>query len=111
MKSQIEVRINQITEENKLMEETIKILEEENAKLQHRIKLMEIQQNHDESVIDVLKKHNEERRAFNHFIMDDSNFEPSKTAERERIREDFAAEAERRKAAKTSQAERKEEKK
>ncbi|WOH11387.1 hypothetical protein DCAR_0830871 [Daucus carota subsp. sativus] len=110
MGSQIEARINQITEENQLIEENIRNLEE-NAKLQHKIKLMEIQQNHDEGVIDVLKKHIEERRAFNRFIADDSNFEPSKVAERESIREAFEAEAKRRKAAKTSQTEPKNEKK
>ena len=111
MGSQIEARINQITEENQLIEENIRNLEEENAKLQHKIKLMEIQQNHDEGVIDVLKKHIEERRAFNRFIADDSNFEPPKIAERESIRESFEAEAKRRKAAKTSQTDPKTEKK
>ena len=76
------------------MEERIKRLEEENAKLQQKIKLMEIHQSNDEAVIDLLKKHIEERRELNHFVMDDSNFEPSKIAEREMIREAFKAETE-----------------
>ena len=98
------VKINEITKENHLIEEAIKTLEEENAKLEHKLKLMEIHQKHDEAVIDVLKKHIEERRAFNRFNMDASNFEPHKVAERERIREAFEAEAETRKAAKASEA-------
>uniref|UniRef100_A0A166D2J5 Uncharacterized protein n=1 Tax=Daucus carota subsp. sativus TaxID=79200 RepID=A0A166D2J5_DAUCS len=98
------VKINEITKENHTMEEAIKTLEAENAKLEHQIKLMEIHQKHDEAVIDMLKKHIEERRAFNRFNMDASNFEPHKVAERERIREAFEAEAETRKAAKASEA-------
>ncbi|WOH08606.1 hypothetical protein DCAR_0728050 [Daucus carota subsp. sativus] len=110
MASRTEARVNQVTEENNIMEETITKLEEKNSKLQHKIRLMEIQQSHDEAVIGVLKKHIEERRALNHFLMDASNFEPSKIAERERTRAALIAEFESRKSAKSFQAERKEEK-
>ena len=68
MASRTEARVNQVTEENNIMEETITKLEEKNSKLQHKIRLMEIQQSHDEAVIGVLKKHIEERRALNNFL-------------------------------------------
>ncbi|WOG95146.1 hypothetical protein DCAR_0414449 [Daucus carota subsp. sativus] len=103
MDSQAQISINQITAENKFMEERIKRLEEENAKLQHKIKLMDIHQSNDEAVIDLLKKHIEERRELNHFVMDDSNFEPSKIAKRKMIKEAFKAEAESRKFGQAAQ--------
>ena len=63
MGSQSPSNANQIIANKSILEEKIKDLEEDNANLQENIRLMENQLAHHQTVIDLLKKHIEERSA------------------------------------------------
>ena len=92
----------QLKNENASMEHKIKSLMEENSELEEKIKLMEIQQANDEAVVEILKNHVEERREFNSFLRDDSNFEPAEIERRAKLREEIISKREDTKRAKAS---------
>lgn len=102
MDSNNKMNLLQLKYENASLEYKIKTLQEENSKLEEKIKLMEIQQTNDEAVLEILKNHVEERRAFNNFLRDDSNFKPSEMERRAKLREEIIINREDTKRAKAS---------
>ncbi|WOG92420.1 hypothetical protein DCAR_0311686 [Daucus carota subsp. sativus] len=71
MGSQSPSKTNQIIADKSALEEKIKGLEEDNVNLKKNIRLMEKQLAHHQTVIDLLKKHIEERSAREAFIPDE----------------------------------------